>query len=845
MLKAALRSLLARKVRLILTVLSIVLGVGSMAGTYVLTDTITRAFNGLVEIGTAPVDVLVRSSNAFAAMTTGGAEERKPVPESVLADVRVVPGVADAVGDVIGYAQIIDPATGDVIGTMGPPTAASSWNDVNGFVLRAGSPPNGADQVVLDASTAERYGIEVGERVRILFQGSRGEFEVVGTAGYGEAGSLFGATWALFDLPTAQRVLGREGELDTISVVAEEGVLGIELRERIARVLPKGIEAVTSATVASEQKEQISQALGYVRTMLLVFAFVALFVGAFIIFNTFVIIVAQRTRELALLRALGASRRQVMTSVVVEALVVGVVSSMIGVLFGIGIAIALKAVLPSVGLDIPASAGTVIMARTFVVSVIVGTVVTVVAAILPARRAARVAPVEALREAQDRPGRSLRFRLTSGAVVLAAGVAALLYGLFAMPSNALRFVGFGVAFTFIGVAMLAPLIARPVAAVIGIPIRAAGISGRLGRENSMRNPRRTAATASALMIGLGLVVFVAVFVTSAKASIDATLGATLKADFILTSPTLSGFSTSAADEAREVPGVSAVFRLRTGQARIGGELTMVDGIDPQTLPDVADIGIVQGSLSRLTLPNTIMVLEGLADEHGWALGDQVEVEFPATGNVSLRMVAIFSNPGLVDAYAVSLDTFEDNVAQQLDVEVLVKVDEGADVGAVQSSLEKALRAYPNVEVQDQAAFREMYSGFLDQMLNMLTALLLLAVIIAVFGVVNTLSLSIYERTRELGLLRAVGLTRRQTRSMVRWEAVIISVMGALLGVVIGIAFGWALQRALAPQGFSAFAIPGTRLAVYVLLAGLAGVVAAIFPARRAARLDVLEAIAYE
>jgi putative ABC transport system permease protein len=844
-LRAALRSLLARKVRLILTALAVVLGVGAMAGTYVLTDTITSAFNDLVEVGTSPLDVLVRSKNAFTAQTTGGPEERKPIPESLLGSVREVPGVAKAVGDVAGYAQIVDPATGKVIGTMGPPTAASSWNDLNGFVLRAGSPPKGPDQVVLDASTAESHNIRVGDRVRILFQGSPGKFEVVGIAGYGSAGSMFGATWALFDLPTAQHVLGRRGQLDVISVIAQEGVSGRELQARIAGILPKGIEAVTATTVLSEYKEQIGQGVGFIRTMLLVFAFIALFVGAFIIFNTFVIIVAQRTRELALLRVLGASRRQVMTSVVVEALIVGVVSSTIGVLFGIGIAIALKAFLPSMGLDIPASAGTVIMARTFVVSIIAGTVVTLVAAILPARRAARVAPVAALREAQDLPGRSLRFRLMSGAIVLVAGVAALLYGLFAMPSNALRFVGFGVAFTFIGVAMLAPLFARPVAAMIGLPMRAAGISGKLGRENSMRNPRRTAATASALMIGLGLVVFVAVFVASAKASMDSMLAKTLKADFILTSPTLGGFSTTAAEEARKVPGVSAVLGLREGQARVGGELTFVDGVDPETLPAVADVGIVEGSSSDLALPDTVLVFDDVADEHGWTLGDRIEVEFPATGKMDLRIVGIFSNQGLIGAYGVSLATFEANVAQQLDVEVLVKVEGGADVGAVRSSLEEALRRYPNVEVQDQAAFREMYSGFLDQMLNMLTALLMLAVIIAVFGVVNTLSLSIYERTRELGLLRAVGLTRRQTRAMIGWEAVIISVMGAMLGIVIGIAFGWALQRALAPQGFSEFAIPGTRLAVYVVLAALSGVVAAILPARRAAKLDVLEAIAYE
>ncbi|MEX0743811.1 MAG: ABC transporter permease, partial [Actinomycetota bacterium] len=413
MLRAALRSLLAHKVRLLLTVISIVLGVSFMAGTYVLTDTMTRAFNDLVNTGYSSIDVLVRSSNSFTAQTSS-LEERDPMPASVLDEVAAVPGVARAVGDVIGYAQIVDPATGKVIGTFGPPTAASSWNDLSGFTLKpGGSTPQGSGEVVIDASTAQTHDIQVGDRVQILFEGPPGEFEVVGIAGYGEEDSLFGATWALFDLPTAQAVLGKEGELDSVSVVLEEGTPGVELQRQIAAVLPEDVEAVTAATVTAEAQDQISTGLGFLRTAFLVFAFVSLFVGAFIIFNTFAIIVAQRTRELALFRALGASPRQVMTSVIVEAIVVGVVASAVGVVAGIGLASVLKGVLNATGFDIPAS-GAVILPRTIIVSIVVGTVVTVVAAILPARRAARVAPIEALREAQDRPGRSLRFRLITG-----------------------------------------------------------------------------------------------------------------------------------------------------------------------------------------------------------------------------------------------------------------------------------------------------------------------------------------------------------------------------------------------------------------------------------------------
>ena len=843
MFRAAFRSVLARKVRLLLTGIAVLLGVSFMAGTYVLTDTMTRAFDDLVDTGYASIDVLVRNENAFTAQTSS-LEERESMPESVLSTVEDVPGVREAVGDVIGYAQIVDPATGKVIGTFGPPTAAASWSTLSGFTIESGSPPEGDDQVVIDSGTAEAYDIGVGDRVEIVFEGPPGEFEVVGVAGYGDGGNLFGATYALFDLPTAQRVLGREGELDSISVVAADGESGTALARRITEALPQGTEAVPAATVITEQQDQISQGLGYLRTAFLVFAYVALFVGAFIIFNTFAIIVAQRTRELALFRALGASGGQVMLTVVVEALIVGIVASAVGVVVGIGIAIVLKGLLSSLGIDLPSS-GTVIQPRTVIVSIVIGTIVTVVAALVPARRAARIAPIEALREAQDRPGRSLRFRLVSGAIVLALGVAPLAYGLFGRPADALLFVGIGVALTFVGVAMLTPLIARPLAAGIGLPIRRTGVPGKLGRENSMRNPRRTAATASALMIGLGLVVFVAVFGASAKASTTVVLERTLKADFILTSPTFTGFSTSAAEDVRAVPGVETVSQVRQAEAKVEGGTVFVTGLDPATFDIVSELGVVQGSVADLGAPDTIAIHEDIAATEGWGIGDTIDVEWPSTGQGDLEVAVIYAENGLIGDWATSLDTYDANVAQELDLFVLVKTGEGANVASVRSDLEDALEPYPNIEVQDQAEFRDMYATFLNQVLNVVTVLLLFAVIIALFGVMNTLYLSIYERTRELGLLRAVGLTRRQTRSMVRWEAAIVSVMGALFGVVIGIAFGWALQQALEPEGFSELGIPGGQLAIYVVFAAVLGVVFAIFPARRAAKLNVLEAISYE
>jgi putative ABC transport system permease protein len=434
----------------------------------------------------------------------------------------------------------------------------------------------------------------------------------------------------------------------------------------------------------------------------------------------------------------------------------------------------------------------------------------------------------------------------SGAIVLAVGVGLLVYGLFGTPDNALQLVGAGVALTFIGIAMLTPLIARPVAATIGIPVRALGVPGKLARENAIRNPRRTAATASALMIGLGLVVFVAVFGASAKASTSAVLDRTLRADFILTSPTFTGFSTSAAEDVRAVPGVATVSQVRQAEAKVDGGTAFLSGIDPTTFPAVSEAGVLSGSIADLSQPNTLAVFEDHAQDNGWSLGDVVHAQFPATGDIDLEIVAIYEENGLIGDWAISLDTFDENVvAQQLDIFVLVKVEQGTDAAAVRPDLERALQAYPNVEVQDQAEFRDQYATFLNTLLNLVTGLLLLAVFIALFGVMNTLYLSIYERTRELGLLRAVGLTRRQTRSMVRREAGIISVMGALFGVVVGISFGWAMQQALAPEGFTELGIPGGQIAAYVIAAAVLGWLFAFLPARRAARLNVLQAIAYE
>jgi putative ABC transport system permease protein len=849
--RATWKSLLAKKLRLALTTFAVVLGVGFMAGTYVLTDTMNKVFQDIFQTSFAGTDVVVRAQSAFAPTAAGpgggGSGGRDPIQESLLDVVAGVDGVERASGEVGGYAQFIDPATGDAIGGVGPPTLGTGTDLTQEqplIVVREGEAPQGLDQVGVDASTAKRYGLEVGQRIEILFEGPPREFTITAIYGFGEADNLGGATAAIFDLKTAQAVLGKEGVLDAINVQAADGVSTADLRARIEGVLPETAEAVTASTVIDEYTEQLTEALGFFQIALLVFAFIALFVAAFIIFNTFSIITAQRTRELALLRALGATQRQVTISVLGEAAAVGLIASAIGIGVGILLALLLQALLSAFGIDLP-STGLQIASRTIVVSLVVGTLVTVVASFVPARRAAQVAPVEALREGQPvLAGSSLHRRLVWGVVITGLGIGALAYGLFGEPPSAAQLIGFGAASTFIGVAMLSPLAARPVARVIGAPLRRLGLQGRLGRENAMRNPRRTASTASALMVGLGLVAMVTILASSLKASFDAALEETLKADLTLTTSSFTAFSPEVADLVRAVPEVGAVSEFRQNGFRVNGSTSFITAVDADAIEEVASIEMVEGSTTALT-HGSVLVHRDVAEENGLEVGGTVTLAFPATGERQFIVGGIFADDRLVGDWLISIGTYEQLYSEQLDAYVLVKGDPGVSPAELESAVAGAVAGYPNVEVQDQAAFREKQAGFIDQILGLVTALLAFAVIIALFGIVNTLSLSVFERTHEIGLLRAVGMTRAQVRSMVRWESVIIAVFGALLGIAIGIFFGFALQQALAGEGLTELDIPGIRLTVYVVLAALAGVLAAVLPARRAAKLSLLEAISYE
>jgi putative ABC transport system permease protein len=641
--------------------------------------------------------------------------------------------------------------------------------------------------------------------------------------------------------------MNREGRFDEIDAAAEPGVTPTQLRDRVRAAVDPRYEVLTGQELATDTAASINDTIGrFLSTALLAFAFVALLVGGFLIFNTFTIIVAQRTRELALLRCLGASRRQVMSSVLVESVIVAVVASLVGLGAGVLIASGLKALLSGfLGADIPTT-GIQFQPRTVIVSLVVGLVVTVLAALLPALKATRVPPVAALQpETAFAPTGFRRRRIVLGVLITAVGVALLLAGLFRPEGNRLVNVASGAVVVFFGVAILSPLIARPLARVIGWPFaRAFRLPGNLARQNAMRNPRRTASTAAALMIGLALVAFVSIFAASIKASTTRTLEDTVSADYILMNDNFQPFSPEAAQRLASQPQLAAVAGMRIGPWKLNGAGKSLYAIDPAAYQQVVRTDVTAGSLDALA-SGGLAVKDTVARANGWTVGERVPMEFPRTGLQQVPVKAIYKDNTLNGDYLLALTDYERNYSDQADSQILVKAAPGVAPADSRAAVDRVMADFPNVTVRDQAQFRDEQSRQIDQIINLFYSLLGLAILIALFGIVNTLGLSIFERIRELGLLRAVGATRRQLRSMIRWEAVIIAVLGAVLGLAVGVFFGWTIVRALRSQGITEFTLPAGQLVVFVVAAGLAGILAAVLPGRRAARVDVLRAIATE
>ncbi len=858
--KATIKGVLARKVRLALTALAIVLGVSFVTGTYVLTDTLKGSFDTVFSQFASGVDVAV-SRNAPA-----GRDAKSPrMPESVLQRIQAAAGVGRASGVVNGDAKFVD-AQGAPIQNGFAPTIGLSWNgppkNVGPLTIVTGRPPVGADEVAMDSGTAKADGFVVGDTVRVLAQNEAAKpYRIAGIFGVGSAQTFAGISLAAFDTPTAQVLFGAGSTYDAFYVQAKSGVPPAQIIKVLKAELGSRYQVLSASELATTTGAPVRQGLSFLNDALLGFAGIGLFVGAFIIANTFTILIQQRTRELGLLRALGASGRQVLWSVIGEAVIVGLIAAVSGFVLGIGLAKAMLAFLPTVGFDVPGG-GLVIIARTAIAAFVVGLVVTVASAVWPALRAARIPPIAAINDSQPKVVGPLVRRAILGAILVALGVGFIVYGLTArgpfpgglnldQPADGVKVVGLGAITFFIGISVLGPLVARQLSRIVGRPLPSIfGITGTLARNNAMRNPRRTNATSFALVIGLSLVCLVSIFAASAKTSVSRSLETGLRADFVLTAKSFAGFSTEVQPTVKALPEVDGAANLRFGSIRIRDKFEdQVTGTDPDSISKLINLDFVAGNASGM---KTGGMLVDQNDARGYKLkvGDSLQLEMAQGGKVSVPVVGIYRNRqftgGVPVNFIISNDRFTTGFGKnQQDTFLFVGAKNG-EIGAARSAMKAGLGTpYPNVKVQTRSEFQTNQLRQIQTILNVFIALLLLSLVIATLGIVNTLLLSVYERTRELGLLRAVGMSRRQVRRMVRSESVIIAVIGCLVGIGMGLFWGWAFIKALSRQGISTFTIPFELLAASLVGAALVGMGAALIPAWRAGRLDILEAIAEE
>jgi putative ABC transport system permease protein len=854
MLRIALKGVLAHKLRLAMTAVAIVLGVAFVSGTYVFTDSIKSSFDDIFSDVYSGIDLNVIGVSEFGFTLPAFDEE-------IVEEVAGVPGVAAAVPSIDGFAQLVapppceegpdaDPTRACPIGGSGPPTLAFSYlpegEGLVPFTLADGSWPAEPDEIVIDSFAAGENDLVVGQVIDVITPVGIEPFRIAGIGTFGDADNLLGATLTIFEFETAQRVFDAEDKVTSIAVVLDEGADITLVQAQVANLLPDDVEVLTGADQAASDLEEVDEGLGFLNTILLVLAGVSIFVGGFLIQNTFRIIVAQRTKELALLRAVGATAKQVTLMVVIEAIAIGIVASLIGIGAGILIAFALKSAFGAFGFGIPSTA-LVVLPRTIVVGLAVGLIVTVVASVIPARKASAVPPVAALRDVAT-PPRSLGRRITAGATVTGIGLVLLLVGLFADVSNAIGVVGFGAVITFVGVSLIAPLVARAFARWAGAPIARTGVVGRLAQENAMRRPRRTASTASALMIGVALVTVIAVFSASAKAGVASVFRDQFATDFQVRldgfgDPTTSGLPGSVFEELEELPELGVVVRDRFGFFRWDEESTesfLLGAEGP--IGEVVMVEVFEGD-GVDPAPGEVFLAEADADRLGLAVGDTLTIQFPTLEFAELEVAAIFDGESLGVPVIIDIETFDEYVDFDFDRFIYIQVAEGVDAETARAAIAAVTDAYPTAALTDTDELIGDIEGQIDGLLNLLTVLLGFAIIIALLGIVNTLALSIAERRHEIGLLRAVGMLRRQVKRMIRWEAILIAVFGGVLGLVVGLVLGTAVVIAIG-SGLE-LAIPGGQLVTYLIAAGIGGVLAAILPARRGAKTNILEAIAYE
>jgi putative ABC transport system permease protein len=851
MLKLTWKNVLAHKRRLASTFLAVMLGVAFLSGTLVLTDTISRTFDDLFADVNRGTDAVVRSSTKIEG--DFGNDTRGRISTSLLPTLQEVDGVKAAEPQILGYGQIVG-KDGKTLGDpgMGAPTFASNWNvvaELNPFRLVPDSrSPATDDEIVIDKQSSSDGHLNVGDRTTVITAAGPTQFTIVGVAKFGTADSPAGASFALMTLEAAQRLVAKPGQVDSIAAVADPGVSQTELVQRIERVLPAGTEAITGAQLTNENQDSVQQGISAFSNFLIrPFTIVAILVSVFSIYNTFSIIVTQRTREMALLRALGAARRQVLVSVIGEAFVVGVMASVVGLFVGLGVAIVLKALLAAIGFGAPAG-GLVLKASTVQWAFVVGIGVSVLTSIIPALKASRVPPLAAMRDvAFERTHASLA-RLVIGAIAAAFGLVSIISGVATKGSDGLLRVGIGALLMIIAFVVLGPAVAGLASALIGAPLaRIRGVTGQMARENAQRNPRRTSGAAAALMIGVAVVALFTVFAASIKASIDDQVKKSFAGDLVIDSQTrgFGGFNPQLATDISRQNEVEAASGIRTGAAKVNGSDRQLVVVDPKSIQEVLDLDIQRGSLDDLGIGGTA-VSKRYADDHNLKIGDGVPVVFADGSSGQLAIVATYANRDVLGSdFALSTDEWAPHANENLDSLVVIKLKSGVSLAHGRTAVEAVAKAYPNAKVQDRQQFTDQIFGQINRVLTLVYVMLALAIVIALMGIANTLSLSIFERTRELGLLRAVGETRPQLRSMVRWESVIVALFGTIGGVGLGTLCGWALVTTARDSGFAKFALPVFSLIVLLVLGALAGVVAGIRPARRAAKLDVLQAIATE
>jgi putative ABC transport system permease protein len=855
MIRVALKGLLGRKLRTVLTAMAIVLGVSMISGTYVLTDTITKSFTEVVDGSYENADAVVSGKVAFK-NTNSNTAETPAFPDTVLAKVKRLPDVAAAAGTVSDEAKLIG-RNGKVIETNGGSSIAGSVdpkNDAqfNPLKLTSGQWPVGNGQIAIDKRTSEKKDFAVGDTIGVATDQGVRDFEITGVATFASSSSIGASTIAIFDVPTAQDLFHKDGKFDEVQVAAKPGVTPEKLAAEIRPLLPETAKVKTAEAQTQEAVDDVNESVGIFQKVLLAFGFIALFVGAFVIANTLSITIAQRMREFATLRTIGGSRRQVLRSVMLEALVVGLMASLIGLFFGLAIAKGLNALFSALGVEFP-SGGTVFATRTIVVSLLVGVVVTLLASLRPAIKATRVPPIAAVREGAVLPvSRMSRWGPVVSIVTLALGILLLVYGIFAggLPTaTRLAALGFGTLILFVGVAMNAKRAVRPLAAVLGWPgTKIGGTAGTLARENAMRNPSRTASTASALMIGLALITFVAILGAGLRTSFGDAVDKLFVADYAVTAQNgFDPFTKETDDAVSGTPGVTAVSGIRGGDGRIFGHNVQVTAVPPNAAETIK-IDWLQGGMS---VPSQLgkdgaFVEKDYAKDHDLKLGSPIPVKTPTGQVLHLRLKGIFDPPkggSPFGTVTMSDATFDANYAKPRNLMTLINVKGGVNDSNT-ARLALSLHSFPDAKVVTASQFKKNQEADINLTLNLLYGLLGLSVIISLFGVVNTLVLSVFERTRELGMLRAIGMTRSQVRRMIRHESIVTALIGAALGITVGVFLAILTTQALSDEGI-VLAIPWTTIGAFVVATIFAGMLAAILPARRASRLNILKALQYE